>query len=201
MSDPKSDAKLRFTTLVLRRELPSEYHEVAPVVAPSIVAYGPEDRTALELQLALSELPEEAKPSSVARHLLPAGVRLETIEVELARSALPGRLAHPITATITVALVPEPRPDAAPAGHWVFVPALDHAFYLARGEDLADRLQADLRVLPAALALDADGWKRLLTWAPARLEEVAVELATTPLAEAQGRKALADAERKRQAIA
>jgi ATP-dependent Clp protease ATP-binding subunit ClpC len=193
-------AKLRFTTLALRRELASDHHELAPIVAPSILSYGAEDRTSLELSLALSELPEEARPATVARHLLPEGVRLEEIEVELARGELPGRLGKPITATVTVAIVPEPRADASPAGHWVFIPAIDHACYLARGEDLADRVQAELAVLPSALSLDAEGWKRLVTYAPARIEPVPVELATTPLAEAQGRKALADAERKRQAV-
>jgi len=200
VSDAKT-AKLRFTTLALRRELASDHHELAPIVAPTVLAYGPEDRTSLELSLAMSELPEEARPATVARHLLPDGVRLEEVEVELGRGELPGRLGKPIPVTVTVAVVPEPRPDASPAGHWVFIPAVDHACYLERGEDLADRVQAELAVLPSALALDTDGWKRLVTYAPTRIEPVTVELATTPLAEAQGRKALADAERKRLAVA
>jgi ATP-dependent Clp protease ATP-binding subunit ClpC len=83
----------------------------------------------------------------------------------------------------------------------VFIPVLQHACFLPRNEDLAKRIAAELAVLPAALALDIDGWKRLMTWAKTSLEPVSVELATTPLAEAQGRKALAEAERKRQAIA
>src|SRR6188508_2460003 len=119
MTDKTS--KLRFSTLALRRELPSDHFELAPLVAPTILAYGPEVRTALELSLALSELGDEARPTTVARHLLPEGVRLEEIEVELGRGELPGRLGKPIPVTITVALVPEPRPDASPAGHWVFI--------------------------------------------------------------------------------
>jgi ATP-dependent Clp protease ATP-binding subunit ClpC len=194
-------SKLRFTTLALRSELASDHHELAPVVAPTVLSYGPEDRTSLELTLAMSELPEEARPTSVARHLLPDGVRLEQIEVELGRTDMPGRLGKPITVTVTVAIVPEPRPDASPAGYWVFIPAIEHACYLERGEDLADRVQAELAVLPSAIALDADGWKRLVTYSPTRLEPITVELATTPLQEAQGRKALAHAERTRQAIA
>ena len=99
-------------------------------------------------------------------------------------------------------MVPEPRAEAAtPAGHWVFVPALDHACYVARGEDLADRLTADLAILPAALSLDLDGWRRMMTYTPARLVPIDVELATTPLAQAQGKKALAAAERTRLAFA
>ncbi|HEU0031538.1 MAG TPA: AAA family ATPase [Kofleriaceae bacterium] len=189
--------KLQFSTLAVRRELPSEHHELAPVVAPRIVAYGAEDRTAIELQLALSELPDEARPITVARHLLPDGVRLEHVEVELGRTDLPGRLGRTHAVTIAVIAVPEPRPDAPPAGSWVFIPVIDHAIYVGRTEVLADRVAAELAVLPAALALDADGWRRLLTWAPTRLEPVTVELATTPLAEAHGRKALAELERKR----
>ena len=195
------EPKLRFQTLALRRELASDHHELAPVIAPSITSYGPEDRTAIELQLALSELPDETRPITVARLLLPEGVRLETLEVEVGRPELPGRLGRMHRISITVALVPEPKPEGPPAGHWVFIPVLQHACFVPRNEDLAKRISAELAVLPAALALDIDGWKRLLTWARTSLEPISVELATTPLAEAQGRKALAEAERKRQAIA
>ncbi len=200
MSDDGKD-KLQFTTIAVRRVLPSEHHELAPVVSPSITSYGTEDRTALELSLALSELPDEARPTTVARYLLPDGVRLEELQVELGRTELPGRLGRSHPVTITVIVVPEPRPDATPAGHWVFIPVIDHACYVARNEDLAKRVAAELAVLPAALALDIDGWRRLITWAPASLESITVELATTPLAQAHGRKALADAERKRLARA
>jgi len=198
MTDDKD--KLQFTTLAVRRVLASDHHEMMPVSAPAIVAYNTDARVADELALALSELPDEARPTTVARFLLPEGVTLEEVEVELARPELPGRLARSLAITISVVVVPEPRAEGGPAGHWVFVPVLDHACYVPRGEQLADRVQAELAVLPAALALDADGWKRLLTYAPTKLEQVMVELATTPLAQAQGRRALADAERKRLAI-
>ncbi len=196
-----SDSKLTFSTIALRRVLASDHHEMSPVVLPGIVAYGAEGRTALELGLALSELPDEARPSTVARLLLPEGVRLETIALELGRPSLPGRLGrlHPVE--ITVVVVPEPRPDAGPAGHWVFVPVLEHACYVDRTEDLHERVAAELAILPEALALDLEGWRRLVTWAEPSLESIEVELATTPLAEAQGRKALAEVERKRRATA
>ena len=117
------------------------------------------------------------------------------------RPELPGRLGRKFPVTITIAIVPEPRPDAGPSGHWVFIPVLEHACYVDRTESIADRVQAELTVLPAALGLGVDGWRRLLGHAPARLEEVLVELSTTPIAEVTGRKALADAERKRVALA
>jgi ATP-dependent Clp protease ATP-binding subunit ClpC len=199
-----SDAKLTFQTLALRRALPSDGFELAPIVAPAIAAYGSESHTASELQLALSELPDEARPTSVSRFLLPDGVRLEDIELSLARAGMPGKLGRGFPVTLTVALVPDVRADdpaAGPAGHWVFIPVLEHACYVGRREDLAQRLTDELAMLPAALALGADGWRRLITYAPTTIEPVAVELATTPLAEATGRKALAGAERKRLAIA
>jgi len=196
-----SDDRLRFQARAIRRELPSDHHELSPATEPAVLSYGTEDRTAVELQLALSELATETRPQTVARHLLPDGVRLEDVEVEVGRPELPGRLGRRFPITITVAIVPEPRPDAAPAGHWVFIPVLDHACYVDRTERIADRLQAELAVLPAALGLDIDGWRRLLGYAPAQLEDVLVELSTTPLAEVSGRKALAEAERKRVAIA
>ncbi len=206
--------KLVFKTLALRRELPSDHHEMSPVIAPAVVSYGNDDQVASQLALALSELPDESRPTTVARYLLPAGVRLEHFAFELGREGLPGRLARKHPVTLSVILVPEPRnfpaprsesaalhPGAEPSGHWVFIPVLDHACFVARNEDLAKRLASELEVLPAALALSIDGWKRLLTWAKPSLEEVDVELSTTPLAQAHGRKALAEVERKRQAQA
>jgi ATP-dependent Clp protease ATP-binding subunit ClpC len=198
MSD---QGKLRFSTLALHRELASELHELAPAVASAIAAYGSEERTRSELELALSELPDEARPATVARLLLPDGVRLDQVEVEVARGELPGRLARSHRTTVTVCVVPDVREDGETAGHWVFVPVIDHACYVERREDLHARVAAELAVLPAALALDLAGWKRLATWAPARLERIDVELATTPLAQAKGRRALAAAERRRLAIA
>ena len=196
MSEPR-DAKLRFTTLAIRRELASDHVELSPAIAPHIVAYGDPDAAPVQLALALSELPSETKPASVARLLLPAGVECLELEVEVARRELDGRLARGFPITLAIVVVPEPRPEATPAGHWVFVPALDHACYVARGEDLAERLTADLAILPTALALELDGWRRMITYTPAQLVPIDVELATTPLAEAKGKKALADAERTR----
>jgi hypothetical protein len=158
-----TDPKLQFTTLALRRVLASDHHELAPIVSPQLTAYGSEQRTRSELELALSELPDEACPATVARLLLPDGVRLAHVEVEVARGEQSGRLARPTRAKLAVAVVPEPRADADPAGYWVFVPVVDHACYVGRGEDLEKRLAAELAVLPAALALDLDGWKRMLT--------------------------------------
>ena len=83
-----TESKLRFTTVALRRELPSEHHEVSPVVMPTLVAYGAGERPAQELALALSELAEEGRPASVARYLLPEGVRVEEIEVEVPRTTV-----------------------------------------------------------------------------------------------------------------
>jgi len=200
--DAKIDAKLTFQTLALRRAMPSGEFELAPIVAPAIAAYGAEGQTALELQLALSELPQEAHPTTVARHLLPDGVRLVELELLLGRPELPGRFGRPFPVRITVAVVPDVRADdAGPAGHWVFVPVLQHACYVGRKDDLARRLTDELAALPSALALDIDGWRRLITYAPAAIEPVAVELATTPLAEATGRRALAELERRRLASA
>ncbi len=103
----------------MQRELGSEHIELAPVVLPNVVSYGGEDRCAPELALALSELPSESRPATVARLLLPDGVRLEYVEVEVARGELPGRLGRTFPITLTVAVVPEPRVEGGPAGHWV----------------------------------------------------------------------------------
>ncbi len=197
----ESENKLRFTAQVVRRVMPSDYSELAPVAASAIASYGEEARTRTELELALSELAEEARPASIARLQLPAGTTLELVEVQVARAGVPERLAKPITATLAVAVVPEPRPDGTLAGHWAFIPALDHACFLERGEDLATRVAADVAMLPAALELDLDGWKRMVTWATPSLEAIEIELATTPIARLKGKKALAEAERKRQATA
>jgi ATP-dependent Clp protease ATP-binding subunit ClpC len=193
-----SEDKLRFTTLAFRRVMASDYDELAPLVTPQLLSYGSEDRTRTELSLALSEFPEESKPATVARLLFPDGVRLEHVEIAPARTEMKGRLARAQPATIPVIVVPELRPDTPePAGHWVFVPTIDHACFVERGEDLHARVKREMALLPSALSLDLDGWRRLLTGAPASLEPIEVELATTPLAQAKGRKAMAAAERRR----
>jgi len=206
VSDDKQ-SRLRLATLVVRRAMASEYYELAPVAASVITTYGEEDRTRAELELALSELADEHRPPSVARLQLPDGVVLERVEVELQRTGVPDRLARKFAITIAVIVVPEWRVDpqgvatTERSGSWVFIPVLDHACYVDRKADLATRVREEIAVLPAALALDLDGWKRLATWAEPTLEQIELELSTTPLAQAKGRKALAEAERKRQAYA
>ena len=55
--------KLRFTTLALRRAMASEHDELAPIAAPARRARtAPRTSTRAELELALSELPDEARP-------------------------------------------------------------------------------------------------------------------------------------------
>ena len=49
-----SETKLRFTTLAVRRAMASEHDELAPIAAPAVCAYGGEDKTRSELELALS---------------------------------------------------------------------------------------------------------------------------------------------------
>jgi ATP-dependent Clp protease ATP-binding subunit ClpC len=203
VSDDKQ-ARLKLATVALRRVMASEYHQLAPVTASAISTYGEEDRTRVELALALSELADEHRPATVARLQLPDGVRIENVEVKLARTGIPDRLARPIEITISVVVVPEPRVDQGVvstelSGSWVFIPVIDHACYVDRKQKVDVRVREELAVLPAALALDLDGWKRLATWADPSLEPLELELSTTPLAAAKGRKALADAERKRQA--
>jgi hypothetical protein len=102
-----SETKLRFMTLALRRNMASDHDELAPIVLPQATAYGTEERTRTELELALSELPDEARPATVARLMFPDGVRLEYVEVELARTDLEGRLAKPQRATVPVIVVPK----------------------------------------------------------------------------------------------
>ena len=199
-----SDDRLRLETLALRRAMASDYDELSPVAASTVTAYGEEDRTRAELELALSELADETRPPTIARLQLPEGVRLEHVEVELVRAGVPDRLARPLAFTITVVVVPEPRVELdivskEISGSWVFIPVLDHACYVDRKQDLHERVRDEVAVLPAALALDLDGWKRLATWAESSLEPLQLELATTPLVAAKSKKGLADAERKRQA--
>jgi hypothetical protein len=50
-----SDGKLTFQTLALRRALPSDWFELAPVVASPLTSYGSKGQTQAELALALSE--------------------------------------------------------------------------------------------------------------------------------------------------
>jgi hypothetical protein len=74
-----------------------------------------------ELQLALSELPDEKRPTTVARFLLPDGVRLEQGELELGRPELPGHLGrlHAVTIArnLRLEMPPNARARLAQLGH------------------------------------------------------------------------------------
>ncbi len=118
----------------MRRELPSDHCELAPVAAPQLAAYGSEGQTTAELQLALAELADEARPATVARFLLPDGVRLEEVELPIGRPELPGRLGREHPVTVTVAIVPDVRDRRAhrARAHLARHDRADHHFRGAR---------------------------------------------------------------------
>ncbi|HEY4240720.1 MAG TPA: AAA family ATPase [Kofleriaceae bacterium] len=193
-----SDEKLRFATLAMRRVYRASQVVLSPLSAPTVVAYGSPAATLTELPLALSELATEERPTTVARYLLPAGARVETVEVEIRQAELPDRVARPFTVALAVGIVPEPRPDGAPdAGVWVFVPVVQHVCFVARTEDLSTRLSAELAPLLVALAPKTATWRNLARWTPVELESIDVEIATTAATAARSRKKLADTERRR----
>ena len=98
----------------------------------------------------------------------PTAFGSSTSSIELARPELAGRLARPAARDDHRRRRPRaaPRIAGAQPGHWVFVPVLDHACFVDAQRGSHERARAELAVLPAALALDLDGWRRLLTWAP-----------------------------------
>jgi ATP-dependent Clp protease ATP-binding subunit ClpC len=191
-----ADAPLRIDTLVLRRELWSDAITAAPAGAPGLVAHGDDDDAIEEVRLFLTGALAIAQPTPVMRHLLPTSTALEIVAVDLIRADLPAKLRTPLRCAIAIIAVPDVVGDGAARGTWVFVPALNHTFHVARGVARATAVADEIRRVVAASALGLDGWLRLLPAAAIDLVPVSVELAQHGSAVANRRTLLEDERRR-----
>ena len=120
------------TTWALARDLPSGATTWAPVVAPSLCAFGDGDGPADELRVFLAEHLATAPAAQVARYFVPAGLEVVAIAVPLAPGA-PTKPRSPRDVEVTCVLLPygpEGRDRVA------LVPALDAAFFVDRKEEV-----------------------------------------------------------------
>ncbi len=196
--------QLRLDTLVLRRDLWSGQTTFAPAAEPQLLCHGDEFGALSELRLLLSEVLGSARPARLTRHLLPPGTALTQVTVPITRRSLPPRLRVPLPIAFTCITVPQGR-DA-----WVFVPAIDHTFYLRSGEELAAAARAEIARVVTALdggeggqggggggAADLLG---MLPVAAVELEPLDAFIVADAAAASASRKAALDDERRRLAI-
>lgn len=180
------------TTWALARDLPSGATTWAPVVAPSLCAFGDGDGPADELRVFLAEHLATAPAAQVARYFVPAGLEVVAIAVPLAPGA-PTKPRSPRDVEVTCVLLPygpEGRDRVA------LVPALDAAFFVDRKEDVGEVARREVARLCAASGLDGDAWRRLLPPLAATIEPLEV-LVRFARAEATGADRLAAEERRR----
>jgi ATP-dependent Clp protease ATP-binding subunit ClpC len=190
-------ATLTVQTLLFARELPSGDFAVAPVVDPTLASFGTEASCIAEQRLFLTEYLARATPEIVARFALPDGVALREVDVLVPREGLPRRLQIDAPLRVASVVIPGER------GAWVIVPALDHTFFVASGEDVEAAIRND--VARVAGALDLSSWQYLRLF-PARahaLVPITIDvqrMERAPAGRAAARKVLVDAERRRWAL-
>jgi ATP-dependent Clp protease ATP-binding subunit ClpC len=170
------DAPLDLNVLLVLRELWNGDVVAFPAADPSLVSYAQGAAAAIaEQRMVLPEYLAEADPEVLARHALPSGTRLVEVEVVVPREDLPERLAvrTPIAVScIAVPAVAGRPPETTDA--WVFVPTLDHTFYLSATERLEDVLAQEVRRIAAAQERGPLGYLRLLPAAKERIESLSV---------------------------
>lgn len=146
---------------------------IHPVTAPGLAAYGrPEDALA-EMGLFLREHFAHAPPAALSRLSLPDGARLVEIGAALPRDEEKRRREGDEPA-VTFAVVVVPSGDRGDA--WALVPALDHAFFVEKGEDFEEAVRAEIQRLVGALDLSVWEQVGLLPPRAVRIEEVIVPL-------------------------
>ncbi len=190
-------ATLTVQTLLYARELASGDFAIAPVVDPTLASFGPEASCLAEQRLFLTEFLARAAPEIVARFALPEGVALREVDVLVPREGLTRRLQIDAPLRIAGIVIPAER------GAWVIVPAIDHTFFVAAGDDVDEAIRAETSRMAGALDLSA--WQYLQLFPPRAHALVPVEIDVermerAPTGRTAARKALVDAERRRWAI-
>lgn len=136
---------LEISTLLFVRELFQDDRVVFPVGDANLVSYGSAIESIEEQSLFLREYLATATPEMLARFSLPAGTELREIDVDLAPSNLPERLARPSPITIPCLLIPAQKRDV-----WVVVLPLNHTFYVSGNDDLEESIRSEVQRIAAA---------------------------------------------------
>ena len=162
---------LDFTTPLLCQHLWSGDHQVSSIAAPLLTSHASTLEACLtEQRLFLEEHLSQVEPEQLARFSLPAGLRLEMLEVPVTRADLPKRLARPLSIELTTVVVPFQEET------WVFVPALDHTVFVGPKQDVRETARADVERVLAARELTAHDFLRLLPPRSATIESLPLTL-------------------------
>lgn len=194
-------------TLGLLRELTSGDAIVTLAAEPQLSAFGEPDDAVLEAQLFLQEHLATAEPDVVARHALPEGSEIITVDVILPREDLTRRWNITTPISFSCLMIPTLPNAKGVRDRWVVVLALGHTFYL-RAEELNKSHEAigtEVKRIVAARELGTLDYLELL---PARNEHL-VKLDVTVqrmggaelTAGANRQRRIAELEAKRHAIA
>ena len=195
-SSSPAPGTLDFSTPLLCQQLWSGDHQVFPIAAPNLTSHAPTlDACLAEQRLFLEEFLSHVEPEQLARFSLPAQVRLEVLEIQVARADLPKRLVKPTALELTAVIVPFTEET------WAFVPALDHTVFVASNQDVRETVRADVERLLAARELSAHEYLRLLPPRSASIESLPLTLRRQDASDKarQARKTLEEKIRRDQA--
>jgi ATP-dependent Clp protease ATP-binding subunit ClpC len=191
------DPNLFMRTPVVVCELAGGSSLCFPVADPSLITRGRERQALSELRLFLEEHLAEQPAEVLATFAAAPGTEMRQLEVKVERADLPERLQLTTPVAFAAVVIRHGR------DHWVVIPALDHTFHVASGEELEPAVDAEVRRMVLALEPTPQEFVELLPALDHRLELLELDVdrsaqLVSGTARALRRKVM---ERKRQADA
>ena len=169
-SKPDQPVALSIDTYLLCRELWNGHWVASAVADSALVSYGTEEGIKVDHERYLAKYLVTAAPHVLARLALPEGTELRVLDVELHRPDVSKRLDVAFSISVPAVIVPQKR-DA-----WVIVPLIDHTFYVARDEDLDERIRSEVTRMVAAHDLTGRSFLRLFPSQGVELDKITVEI-------------------------
>ena len=133
-----------------------------PLADPSLISYA-EDRedVLLEMEMFLREHLTDIPAKQLSRFVYPEGTELVEVEVMIPRPDLPKSLQPTMPVALSCLVIPQRHES------WVYLVALQHTFYLEKGESLPNAVEREVTRQVSAREMGAMEYLALL---PARME-------------------------------
>jgi len=172
------DTTLDLVTRVFVAELADGTQICSPLADPTLISIGRDTAALDELRLFLEEYLTQQPPEVLASFAFPPETELRELEVQVSREDLPPRLQLTTPISFAAVVIPHGR------DHWVVVPALEHTFHVAPGENLEQAVSAEVRRMVVASEPTPPEFARLLPARAYRLEplELLVDRSTQMVA-------------------
>ena len=135
-----------------------------PLADPTLISYAEErEDVLLEMEMFLKEHLTDIPAQQLSRFVYPEGTELVEVEVMIPRPDLPKALQPAMPIALSCLVIPQRHES------WVYIVALQHTFYLEKGESLPNAVEREVTRQVSAREMGATEYLALL---PARMEDL-----------------------------